>query len=205
MNQSSHAVTATTPTSRIRDRAAAMLFKPVSGSQLTLLAGSFISTIANSTLIGHNLCYGHWAPSIFLVDVPRRLGSNEPLDCATDALVSAHASFSKWKDQEIYSIEALAKYSRALRALREGLNDAHTAQSSSTLCAVMLLITCKGILGLGSGEYLWSGHVEGALRLLQARKGLKPRDEFEEKMFMRLRWSIVCLPLSFSFAFSLEN
>ena len=64
----------------------------------------------------------------------------------------------------------------------------------------MMLIACKGILGFTS-EDIRSGHAEGALRFLQARGGLKPRNEFEQKMFIKLRWGIVCLSLSFPFSF----
>ena len=75
----------------------------------------------------------------FLVHVPCRLGTNPALDAASDALVTAHTSFCSanlsWDKSELFT-----KYSYALKALRETLNNPSSARSSETLGAIWLLM-----------------------------------------------------------------
>lgn len=78
-----------------------------------------------------------WAYGGYLTLIPRRLGLNEALDTAVDAMVTTHASFSSCKE---VTIKSLTKYSRALGALRRCLDDPVTASSSETLCAVSVLL-----------------------------------------------------------------
>jgi len=69
--------------------------------------------------------------------VPCRLCMNEAVDTAVDALVTTHMGFSCSRE---ISMESLAKYSRALGALRKCLDDPDLAVASETLCAVSLLL-----------------------------------------------------------------
>lgn len=148
-------------------------------SELTLLLNAFMTTIKPSTDFRYNL---RWSYGLFLTDIPQRLGSNEALDCSVDAVTTAHASFCTHR---IASVEALAKYSRALQVLRVCLDDPVKAHSSNTLCAVMMLLICQAFLGPRDGY--WSGHAEGAARILRARKSFSPRDDFERKLLHSLR------------------
>jgi hypothetical protein len=126
---------------------------------------------------------------MFFEDVPRRLGSNEALDRSVDAVTSAHASFCAHR---AVSVEALTKYSLALRTLRVYLDDPAQACASSTLCAVMILLVCQ--IFHGQNEGCWSGHAEGAVHILRARKHFGPRDQFERNLFLSLRGTVVGLP-----------
>ncbi|KAJ5610247.1 transcriptional regulator family: Fungal Specific TF [Penicillium lagena] len=156
---------------------------PTPSNGLTQLSTAFIHTIKRTTDLRYNLW---WAFGMFLEDVPPRLGSNEALDHSVDALTSAHASFSI---NRVPSVDALAKYSRALKSLRSCLDDPATAQSSSTLGAVMVLLSCQGFIG-GRARGSFTGHAEGATRILKARKQFIPRDEFERKVFLSLRGTV---------------
>lgn len=150
------------------------------------MASLFTQGIKRSTDLRYNLW---WSFGSFLEDVPRRLGANEALDRAADAVATAHASFCAGR---VGSVDALTKYSRALRTLRVYLEDGVHAQSSNTLCAVMILLVCQ--IFLGPTTQSWSGHAEGAAQILKARRHFGPRDPFEQKLFMSLRGSVVCSP-----------
>ncbi|CAG8056104.1 unnamed protein product [Penicillium nalgiovense] len=123
---------------------------------------------------------------MFVEDVPRRLGSNEALDRAADALITAHASFCT---RQPVRAEALAKYSHALKTLRVYLDDPLQASASSTLCAVMILLICQTFIG--NPGAMVSGHAQGAASILHARKNFGPRDDFERKLFLSLRGSVL--------------
>jgi hypothetical protein len=155
------------------------------GNSMTSLTSSFVGAIKRSTDLRYNLW---WAFGIFLEDVPRRIGSNEALDRAVDALTTAHAGFCT---RQPISVEALAKYSHALRTLRVYLDDPLQASASSTLCAVMILLLCQTFMGNNAQI---SGHAQGAASILKARKNFGPRDDFERKLFLSLRGSVVNHP-----------
>lgn len=163
--------------------------QPLPSNDLGSLAGAFISTIKRSTDLRYNLwwSFGQW-----LEDVPRRLGTNEALDRAVDTLTCAHSNFSCNRSP---SVETLSRHSAALRTLRVYLDDQIHAQSSSTLCAVMVLMVCQVFLGPTRRKF--TGHVEGAAAILKARKDFGPRDPFEARLFLSMRGTVVrLLPFS---------
>lgn len=106
-------------------------------NSVTLLAQAFVSTIRLTTDLKYNLA---WSYGGYLEEVPQRLGSNEALDAAADAVVSAHLSFCAHR---VTSVNALNKYSRALRKLRICLDDPTESCTANTLCAVALLLVCQ--------------------------------------------------------------
>lgn len=160
-------------------------------NDLSSLANRFIKTIKPSTDLRYNLW---WTFGVYLEDIPRRLGTNEALDRSIEALTAAHAGFCGVNRQGA-TVEALTSYSQALKTLRIYLDDRVHAQSSNTLCAVMILLICQ--LFLGQTRQCWSGHAEGAAQILKARKQSKPRDLFEKKLFVSLRGSVVNPPPAF--------
>ncbi|KAJ5940143.1 transcriptional regulator family: Fungal Specific TF, partial [Penicillium verrucosum] len=153
------------------------------GNSMTSLMNKFVGAIKRSTDFRYNMW---WSFGMFLEDVPRRLGSNEALDRAVDAVTTAHAGFCT---RQPVSTEALAKYSYALKTLRVYLDDPLQATASSTLCAVMILLVCLTFIG-NNGQML-SGHAQGAASILRARKNFGPRDDFERKLFLSLRGSML--------------
>lgn len=111
---------------------------PISG--VALVAQQLVAAVKPQTSLRYNLM---WAYGGFLVLVPRRLGVNEALDTAVDALVTTHKSFASCKR---VTLGSLTKYSRALNALTRCLDDPVTASSSETLCAVSVLLLVQVIL-----------------------------------------------------------
>ena len=98
------------------------------------LTGAFIERIDPFIDIKFQLL---WSFGDYLADIPCRLGESGALDAAADALVMAHARFCVGHlDPDTV---LLAKYSRALRVLRQDLDDPVKAHSSETLCSIMLL------------------------------------------------------------------
>ncbi|KAI2717879.1 transcriptional regulator family: Fungal Specific TF [Penicillium roqueforti] len=153
------------------------------GNSMMSLTNSFVGAIKRSTDLRYNLW---WAFGTFLEDIPRRLGSNEALDHAVDAVTTAHAGFCTGQS---VSAETLAKYSYALKTLRVYLDHPVQASASSTLCAVMILLVCQTFIG-NNGQMI-SGHAQGAASILHARKNFGPRDDFERKLFLSLRGSVL--------------
>ncbi|PGH27724.1 hypothetical protein AJ80_00511 [Polytolypa hystricis UAMH7299] len=148
-------------------------------NELSRMLSAFVDKINFSTTdYRYNLA---WSFGGFLVDVPQRLGVNEALDASVAAVVVAHSDFSARKG---VTAHALMKYSRALNALRKYLDDPVKANASETLGAVMILLICQQFIG--GPERLWTGHCEGAAKMLKARRYYNPNDEFEAKIVLTL-------------------
>lgn len=122
----------TTPSPDGKDIVRRIAVNPTNNS--TLLGQGMVAAMKPQTSLRYNLM---WAYGGYLTLVPRRLGLNEALDTAVDALVTTHASFSSCKE---ITVKSLTKYSKALGALRRCLDDPVTAGSSETLCAVSVLL-----------------------------------------------------------------
>ena len=82
-----------------------------------------------------------WNFGIFFEDIPSRLGQNEALDAASDAIVTAYTHYCAGDIGP--NPKVLVKHSRALNALRRCLDDPVKAHSSETLCSIMLLMTMQ--------------------------------------------------------------
>ncbi|KAL4876448.1 hypothetical protein BJY04DRAFT_199981 [Aspergillus karnatakaensis] len=149
----------------------------------TLLGQALVASYKGQTDLKYNLV---WAYGGYLAMIPRHLGVNEALDAAVDSLVTAHRSFASRGE---VTITALSKYSKALGALRTCLNNPSTARSTETLCAVMVLMSTQHIVG--PAELKWTGHAEGAAKILKARKNCAPRDTFERILLLSLRGPVL--------------
>ncbi|KAL4817063.1 hypothetical protein BDW67DRAFT_184138 [Aspergillus spinulosporus] len=148
-----------------------------------LLGQRLVAAIKPQTDLRYNLA---WAFGGYLVRIPQRLGVNEALDAAVDALVTAHQTFAACKE---ITVGSLTKYSRALSALRRCLDNPLTAGTSETLCAVSVLLLVQHLLG--PSDLRWTGHAEGAARILKARRSCAPRDDFERVLLLSLRGPVL--------------
>lgn len=102
------------------------------------LEKAFLSKVMISDDLQYSLS---WAYGSFLVEVPLRLGTNNALDAAARALVSVHTCFSS--PSRTMSVQALSQYTQAITALRNSLDNPAQAYSSSTLCAVNILLIAQ--------------------------------------------------------------
>lgn len=156
-------------------------------SETTLLANALVGKLEASDDLRYHLC---WTYGDFLDDIPRRIGTNEALDAAVAALVSAHSSLGSHRGTGSFvPVEGLVAYSRAIRTLRIYLDDSARARTAETLCAVMLLLICQGFLGTCGGR--GSTHGEGAAQILKARAYFDTRDDFECKLLLTLRGPVL--------------
>lgn len=134
--QEAREFTATAAAVSAAEKAARTIFLPPS-NELTFLTSVFVQTLKPSTDLRYNLVWNYGG---FLAEVPQRLGANEALDASVYAVCAAHSSFCLYKD---ISVEALTKYSHALRMLRVCLDDPVKASTPETLCAVLMLLICQ--------------------------------------------------------------
>lgn len=72
----------------------------------------------------------------FLQHVPKHLGKNPALDSSVDAFMSASVIVYTGKE----SVDSLAKYGAAIKALRACLSNPATNRAPETLCAVYLVM-----------------------------------------------------------------
>ncbi|KAM3457995.1 hypothetical protein MY3296_000645 [Beauveria thailandica] len=136
-----------------------------------VLISSFVEMISSSTDRRFNLA---WTYGTFLEKVPQRIGSNEALDVAANALVASHRDFATRRP---VTPDSLAKYSDAIQALTQSLNDPIASRSLETICAVILLTMCQNLSGLGL-QHL-NSHCQGAIQMLHVRQAPSPIEEFE--------------------------
>lgn len=126
------------------------------------IANAFISTLEISDLRYSVSYYG-----AFLKYVPQRLGTNQALDAAVQALASA----SSWLRTRENPTQVLVQYGNALKALRLSLRDPIRAESPETLCAIYLVMICQVrltmfLLRLSKTNYVGMDRIKGrAVRL----------------------------------------
>ncbi|PQK16514.1 hypothetical protein BB8028_0006g08340 [Beauveria bassiana] len=142
-----------------------------SSNDAYVLINSFVEMIRPSTARRFNLA---WTYGTFLEKVPQRLGSNEALDVAANALVASHRDFATRRP---VTPDSLAKYSNAIKALTQSLDDPTESRSLETICAVILLTMCQNLSGLGL-QHL-NSHCQGAVQMLHLRQTSSPIAEFE--------------------------
>ncbi|KAL6230369.1 hypothetical protein BDW75DRAFT_223002 [Aspergillus navahoensis] len=152
-------------------------------NSVVLLGQRLIATVNREASLRYNLA---WAFGGYLALIPRRLGINEALDAAVDALVTAHQSFAARKE---ITVSSLTKYSRALSALSRCLDNPVTASTSETLCTASVLLLVQHLLG--PSDLRRTGHAEGAAKILKARRSCAPRDNFERVLLLSLRGPVL--------------
>ena len=110
------------------------------GNETTRLQKALVASVRPSRDLRYNMIF-RWGA--FLMEVPKRLGSNPALDAAAAALVTRHTELSLKQDSCDPRAPAALEYNRGLSALRTVLDDQRAAKSAETLCAVMMLIYCQ--------------------------------------------------------------
>ena len=122
--------------SNVADRSL-MLGKPsyTLSNQLTKLIAAFASNIEPFADIKVQL---PWNFGDFLSYIPCRLGTNDALDAAAQALVTSYAHFIA--GDVVATSDVLIDHSNALSTLRRCLDDPVVAYSSETLCSTLILL-----------------------------------------------------------------
>ena len=110
-------------------------FSPTPANDLTRLTTSFIRSIDPTTDVKYQLLYTFGG---YLAEIPCRLGTNEALDASARALVVAYEWYCTGSALPSFTVSK--SFSKALRALRLCLEEPAKAQSSETLCAIMIIM-----------------------------------------------------------------
>ena len=178
------------------------MFRDLSNEH-TRRVSAFADRIKSSTSVKFNLA---WTYGDYLADVPARLGTNEALDRAADAVLVAFGRFSTtYVDVTPVLLE---KYTLALTALRTCLDDPVKAKASETLCAIMLLMICQVRVFtpdlhstlINEQTFLWTTtgpticHSEGAAQIIRLRGRADNLGRFENNLLLALR-GVVASPL----------
>ena len=103
-------------------------------SDVAKAASAFVSVLQVTDPRYDITCYGGW-----VLDLPRRLGVNDALDAAVQALSAAFPSIHTKK----ITCKALSSYVKALEVLRMHLADPKKAREPETLCAIYLVMVCQ--------------------------------------------------------------
>ncbi|KAL9474038.1 hypothetical protein ACSS6W_008418 [Trichoderma asperelloides] len=144
----------------------------IASSRDSARSGAFISLLDITDPSYDLRCYGPW-----FKDLPRRLGTNEALDAAVEAMVGFYPHLRR-HEQSSLSRGSLVKYVNALQALRTCLNDPQKASKAETLCAVYILLICQGWTGKDDDQKV--SHGEGLAFLLTAAESGQSSDQFHE-------------------------
>ncbi|KAL3480527.1 hypothetical protein BJX99DRAFT_18267 [Aspergillus californicus] len=159
------------------------LVASIPNSNAVLLGQALWSASKPGTNVRYSLS---WTYGGYLLLIPRRLGINEGLDATIDALVTTHTEFSA---RGQVSSMSLTKYSRALSSVRRCLDNPLKAGTSETLCAVSVLLLVQHMLGPMQSTF--TGHAEGAAKILKARKNYAPQSAFESILLLALRGPVL--------------
>lgn len=114
--------------------------QPPSNS-LSVLTSAFASSISTSIDIRYQL---PWSFGGFLQDIPSRLGHNEALDAASDALTTAYARYCG--EDSLAATKTFTKYVYAIESLSKCLRNPATAHAPETLAAIMLILIYQVLL-----------------------------------------------------------
>ncbi|KAI9717341.1 MAG: hypothetical protein M1828_007229 [Chrysothrix sp. TS-e1954] len=171
--------------------------KPLS-NKFTIFTSAFFHTIDPTTSINYQLPYS-FGP--FLLGIPRRLGTNEALDAAADALIEAYRQFCS---KDVTHVEvAIRKHTHAINALRHCLDDPVKAHSSETLAAIMVLqiLQVRSMFGVVGALLILTqaldhdafgvDHAAGAVQILKARGCAGASSPFEAELLASMRGPII--------------
>lgn len=170
------------PASKYRWLAPKQLLPKSPSSYATLTAGSFASLL-NITDPRYDLtCYGTW-----IMDLPRRMGTNEALDATMNAM---SLTFPIVHSGEL-PYQALDSYGKALTALRNCLQDPIKAMQAETLSAIYLISICQGWIGRRSHQE--TAHILAMIHILRTAQMQKARQlsDFEKVVRRTVAVSIV--------------
>jgi hypothetical protein len=110
----------------------------------TILATAFVSALEVTDVRYDLTCYG-----TFMLDIPRRLGTNDALDMAVKALTKAFPSIYTRQP----TADTFIQYGNALKSLRTCLDDPVKTHTTNTLCAIYLIMICQVSETLNKRKY----------------------------------------------------
>lgn len=115
--------------------------------------------------------------------LPARLVCDSSLWCAADTFIRCWTSSASRGEEAVDHITSadIRSYNRAIRSLRETLQDKQQAHSTETLAAVALIYLCEDEMGFSRG-LPGNCHMSGLRALLETRGLPKAQDELEVRL-----------------------
>jgi hypothetical protein len=127
---------------------------PVLSNEKTLMSGNLVHILNLDDPAYDISTFG-----LFVVDLPRHVGSSKSLDAAIGAFV---AGFGTLQNKTMSKVFALDRYVCAIKTLRETMNDPVLANTKDNMCSIYLIAICQEWLGHCSGytkHYEMLGHL----------------------------------------------
>jgi len=157
-------------------------------NETMLLTDALIGKLKASDDLRYHLT---WTYGMYIQEIPKRIGTNEALDTAVAALVSAHSNLGSHPSW-VTPPEQLSKYLHALKTFRMSLDDPTKARSAEMLCAINVLFICQSFLGRGEARSLArTGHGERAAQILKTRGYYDSQDDFECQIIFSMRGAVL--------------
>jgi hypothetical protein len=132
---------------------------PVLSNEKTLMSGNLVHILNLDDPAYDISTFG-----LFVVDLPRHVGSSKSLDAAIGAFV---AGFGTLQNKTMSKVFALDRYVYAIKTLRETMNNPVLANTKDNMCSIYLIAICQVSIYHVSGEFIinllqeWLGHCSG--------------------------------------------
>ncbi|KAK4077079.1 transcriptional regulator family: Fungal Specific TF [Trichoderma aggressivum f. europaeum] len=140
---------------------------------MTLATGAFVSVLEVD-----DPRYDITGWTVFLNEIPRRMGTSDPLDASAKTFAS---TLSAVQSKQPQPVENLSQFGNALQTLRGSLIQ-DKDQIVDSLCAIYLILLCQGWLSESSGQTVI--HINGIMHLLNGVSDKDWRGEFESQILV---------------------
>ncbi|KAL6820433.1 hypothetical protein J3E69DRAFT_59443 [Trichoderma sp. SZMC 28015] len=140
---------------------------------MTLATGAFVSVLEVD-----DPRYDVTGWTVFLDEIPRRMGTSDLLDASAKTFASTLSAVQSKKPQPV---ENLSQFGNALQTLRRSLVE-DKDQIVDSLCAIYLILLCQGWLSETPGQNV--NHINGIMHLLNKVSDKDWRGEFERQILV---------------------
>ncbi|KAL7907148.1 hypothetical protein GGI35DRAFT_455545 [Trichoderma velutinum] len=140
---------------------------------ITLATGTFVSVLEVD-----DLRYDITGWTVFLKEIPRRLGTSDLLDASAKTFANTLSAVQSKQPQPVKNI---SQFGNALHILRGSLIE-DKDQIVDSLCAIYLILLCQGWLSESPGQKV--NHINGIIHLLNKVSDKDWRGEFESQILV---------------------
>lgn len=147
---------------------------------ITLATGAFVAVLEVD-----DPRYDVTGWTVFLKDIPRRMGTNDVLDAS--AKTFAH-TLSAVQSKQPQSVENLSQFGKALHLLRGSLMEDKN-QIVDSLCAIYLILLCQGWLSESPDQNV--NHINGIIHLLNRVSDKDWQGEVESQILVTVCMVVV--------------
>lgn len=147
---------------------------------ITLATGAFVSVLEVD-----DPRYDITGWTVFLKEIPRRMGTSDLLDASAKTFAN---TFSAVQSKQPQPVENLSQFGNTLHILRGSLIK-DKDQIVDSLCAIYLILPCQGWLSESPGQNV--NHINGIIHLLNRVSDKDWRGEFESQILVTVCMVVV--------------